>query len=190
MRRRGTITALWMIFPCGLLVSCVPKMTIEDVKGMRPRRPVGLEKLNAFVGRWQWEGEAELPGLDRPLKFTGTNRAKLECDGWCLVSREVGYLEELGETHGLATWAYDARRGKFRTTWADSMGSVGTGTAWYDEKTGTWHMRARSSSLSGKASAKGRVKFTDPETMEWQWTEYGRAGLVKTMELTGTSRRQ
>ena len=74
--------------------------------------------------------------------------------------------------------------------WADSMGSVGTGTAWYDDKTDAWHLWASSSSFSGKASAKGQVKFTDPETMEWQWTEYGRGSLVKTLELTGPSRRQ
>ena len=178
------------VLPGGLFAGCMPKMTIEDVKSMRPQRPAELGKLNAFVGQWEWEGNATFAGLDRTLCFTGKNEATLGCDGWCLVSREVGHMEELGETHGLATWAYDERCGRFRTTWADSMGSIGTGTAWYDETTDTWQFRTKSSSPFGKASGTGRVKFTDPNTMDWHWTEYATGGLIKTVDLSGISRRQ
>lgn len=99
-----------------VLTGCMAKMTIEDIRAMKPERPQELDKLNAFVGRWEWSGEAKIGGLDRPLKFTGRNEARWEGDGWYLVSHEVGNMEELGETQGMATWAYDARNKKFRTT--------------------------------------------------------------------------
>jgi hypothetical protein len=166
------------------------KMTIEDIRAMKPERPQELDKLNAFVGRWEWSGEATIGGLDRPLKFTGRNEARWEGDGWYLVSHEVGNMEELGETQGMAAWAYDARNKKFRTTWVDTMGTTGASTAWHDEKTDTWYMRTTGYGPFGKTSAKGIVKFADPNTMVWHWTEYAKGGLIKAMELTGTSKRQ
>lgn len=173
-----------------VLTGCMAKMTIEDIRTMRPERPQELDKLNAFVGRWEWSGEATIGGLDRTLKFTGRNEARWEGDGWYLVSREVGNMEELGETQGMAIWAYDAHGKKFRTTWVDTMGTTGASKAWHDEKTDTWHMRTTGYGPFGKTSAKGDIKFTDPDTMVWHWTEYAMGGLIKGMELTGTSRRQ
>jgi len=37
---------------------------------------------------------------------------------------------------------------------------------------------------------KGWVKNIDADTMEWCWTEYAMGGLVKTMEMCGTSKRK
>lgn len=173
----------------GLAAGCVPSLTIEDVKAMRPERPAELDKLEQFAGRWEWKGEARLAGLDKVLTFSGRNDASVEGDGWYLVSREVGHMEELGETKGMSTWGYDTRSKKFRTTWVDSMGSIGTGTAWYDAKADVWHLRANTRGPLGSIVGKGRVKFPDPNTMEWSWTDYAMGGLVKTMELRGTSKR-
>ena len=188
MIRRHLYIPVLAVAATVVLSGCMPKMTVEELKAMRPERPAELDKLNAFAGQWEWEGEVTMAGLDRKLRFSGKNEATWEGDGWYLVSREVGHMEELGETRGMGTWAYDVRSKKFRTTWVDSMGSFGTGTAWHDAASDTWHLRATSHGPFGKASAKGRVKFTDPNTMEWTWTEY--AGLSKTMELTGINRRR
>ncbi|MFQ5591412.1 MAG: DUF1579 family protein [Phycisphaerae bacterium] len=171
------------------IMGCMPKMSIEDMKAMRPRRPPELDKLNAFVGRWQWEGHGKIAGLDRPLRFTGERETQWEGDGWYLVTREVGNMEGLGESKLMAMWAYDARSRKFRLTWADSMGTIATGTARFDEKANTWHLRATSRSPSGTTVGRGRVRFPNPDTMEWDWTEYAMGGLRKTMELKGTCNR-
>ena len=49
-------------------------------------------------------------------------------------------------------------------------------------------MRATSHGAWGKSSMKGTAKFIDADTMEWNWTEH--MGLTKTMEMSGTSKRQ
>ena len=51
-------------------------------------------------------------------------------------------------------------------------------------------MRATSYGPFGKTTAKGTVTFTDPDSMEWNWTEYAMGGLMKTMHFTGTSKRR
>ena len=99
-------------------------------------------------------------------------------------------MGELGEMNGLETRMYDARAGKFRTTWVDSMGGSGTGLAWHNEKTNTWQIRSKMNTAFGKTTGKGEVQLVDANTMEWTWNEYVLGGLIKTMEMTGTSRRQ
>ncbi len=172
------------------LTGCMPHMTIEEMKSMMPQRPAELDKLNAFAGRWEFTGEAKMAGLDQVLKSSGTNEAKWEGDGWYLVSRGVFKLEDLGEMQGVETWTYDAHSKKFRSTWVDSMGSVGAGTARHDDKTNTWYMRATSHGPFGKTWIKGQVRSVDDNTMEWDWAEYAMWGFFKTMEMSGTSRRR
>ncbi len=87
-------------------------------------------------------------------------------------------------------WVYDVKGKKFRMFWADTMGGFGTGTLRYNKKTDVWHTNASINSRFGKTTGKGTIKFTDPDTMEWRWNEYAMGGLVKTMSLTGTSRRK
>lgn len=169
------------------LAGCAPKLTMDDLSAMRPQRPAELDRLDAFVGRWEWQGNAKIAGLDKTLWFTGQREAKWAGDGWYLVSHETGDMEGVGASKGLATWAYDAHRKKFRTTWADSMGTIALGTAWYDERTDTWQLRATSHTPSGTTHATGELRFVDADTFNWNWTEY--AGLTKALELTGTCRR-
>ena len=186
MIRKLTLASLAAI----VLTGCMPKMTIEDMKAMMPQRPAELDKLNAFAGKWEFTGEAKMAGLDEVLKTSGTNEANWEGDDWYLVSRGTFTMGELGEMQGLETWTYDAHSKKFRSTWTDSMGSVGTGTAKYNEKTNTWHIKATSHGPFGKSTIRGQVKFIDDNTMEWSWNEYAMGGLINTMEMSGTSRRR
>jgi len=76
----------------------------------------------------------------------------------------------------------------YRSTWVDSTGSTGTGETWHDEKTDAWQFRAISHVLWGGTSWKGHVEVVDENTMAWTFAEH--AGLIKTMEMTGTSRRR
>ncbi len=181
-----------LLASCASIVftGCMPKMTIEDMKAMMPQRPPELDQLKAFAGRWEYTGEAKMAGLDRLLKISGHGEAKWEGDGRYLVSHEVMSMEEFDEMRGMATWTYDAHSKKFRSTWVDSMGTIAIGTARHDERTNTWYMRSTSYGPFGKTLAKGRVEFTDPDTAVWRWTEYAMGGLVKTMEMTGTSKRK
>jgi len=163
---------------------------LEEMKQMKPQRPVELDLLKAFEGTWEGTGEAKFAGLDEVLKLHGVSEAKWDGDNWFLVNRGVFTMGELGDMKSVETWTYDTHSKIFRTTWVDSMGSTGTGTAWRDAKTGIWHMRAVTHGPFGKSSAKGTIKFADADTNEWTWTEYAMGGLMKTTEMHGTSRKQ
>ncbi len=187
---RARSIALGLPLLAVVMTGCAPKMTMEDLKAMMPQRPAELDKLNAFVGTWNSEAEAKMAGLDEPLRTTAQAEIKWEGDGWYLVSRETFTMGELGNSHGLGTWSYDMKHRVYRTSWVDSSGMTGMGKSWHDEKTNTWHMRGKSHGPWGTTTFKGSVTMTDPNTMTWNWTEYAMGGLMKVMEMTGTSSRQ
>lgn len=173
-----------------MITGCMPKMTIEDMKAMQPKRPGELDKLNAFVGDWEFEGEMKFEFLDEPIKTSGSSSTRWAGDNWYLIGDMVFDMGELGTMHGHETWTYDTHTKKYRQTWTDSMGSSGYGEGYYDEKTDTWYMKATSYMAFGKSTMKGHVKFLDADTMEWIWAEYAMGGLMKISEMTGTGRRQ
>lgn len=173
-----------------MLTGCMPKMTIEQMKAARPQRPAELDKLNKMVGTWEVTGEARMAGLDEVLETRGTSELKWGGDGWYLIEDNVFTMKGLGEMKAHGTWAYDAKAGKFRTAWLDTMGGIGVGTVWHNEKTDVWHMRAKSHSPFGTTTGKGSHRFIDDNTIEWTWTEYAMGGLFKTMEMKGTSKRK
>ncbi len=190
MLRTKVIPVVLLLSMCVVFAGCMPKMTLEEMKADMPKRPAELDRLNDFVGKWQFEGEMTMAMLveeDQPLKMSGHNEAKWEGDGWYLVSRGVMNMEPFGETQAIETWSYDAGSKKYRSSWVDSMGMIGYGEGTYDEKTKTWHMKATSYSAWGQSSMKGWAKFTGPDTMEWGWCEY--MGLMKTLDMKGTSKR-
>ncbi len=127
----------------GLLLSagCAPKMTMEDLRGMRPERPAALDELDRFVGAWEWEGTMKMTGLDEPLKVSGKSAVKWAGDKWYLQIQESASMQELGDTEGAGIWSYDAKAKKFRTSWVDSMGTTMHGTTWPDEESGVWKFR-------------------------------------------------
>jgi hypothetical protein len=170
-----------------LLCGCMPKMTIEEMKAEMPKRPAELDRLNAFVGKWQSTGEAKFAMLDETLETSGTSEAKWDDSRWFVVERGVFHMADFDEMAGLGTWTYDTKGKVYRSTWVDSMGAIGLGTSKYDEKSGTWKMKATSHGPFGKSTMKGWVKFIDDDTMEWWMAEY--QWLTKTMEMSGTSKR-
>lgn len=189
MKSRGYCLYALIVSTTFLLAGCMPKMTIEDLKAMKPQRPAELKELNAFTGHWTWKGTATMAGLDQPLTFDGTSDVTWEGDGWYLVSRETGNMQEMGETKGMGTWTYDTHAGKYRTTWVDSMGMVGMGTVKHESGSDVWHVKAKSYGPFGTSTAKGTITFTGPDSMQWSWKEYAFWGLMKVMELDGTGTR-
>ncbi len=170
-----------------LLTGCMPKMSMEDMQP--PERPAQLDMLDAFTGRWTMDGEMNMAGMDEAMKTSGTAEGKWDETKWFIVNRGNFSMDGMGDMVGVETWSYDAHSKKFRTTWVDSMGTMGHGTAWYDERAKIWHSRATGHGMMGKTSMKGTAKFVDDDTMEWWFAEYAMGGLMKTMEMTGTSRR-
>lgn len=188
MMRRNVCVPGLAVAAMVVLTGCTPKMTIEELKAMMPERPAELDKLNAFAGNWEMEGEARIAGLDEVLETTGSGEAKWEGDGWYLVGRSSFTMGELGEMQGQETWTYDTHSKKYRNTWVDSTGATGTGEARHDEKTDTWYFRGTTYGPFGKTFWTGHAKPIDETTWEWTFTEY--SGLMKSMEMTGTSRRR
>ena len=190
MIRKSTNYVVFAAMTSIFLAGCMPKMTIEEIKAMMPERPAELDKLNAFAGKWTFSGEAKMAVLDEVLPTSGTMESKWEGDGWFLVGTGKFNMGDIGNMEGRETWTYDAHSKKYRSTWVDSMGSTGIGESWIDDKTNTWYMKATSYGFMGKSYMKGWVRIIDDNTQEWEWSEYAMGGLIKTMEMKGTSKRQ
>lgn len=188
---RATMNRVLLVMMASLLMTgCMPKMTIEEMRAMTPPRPVELDKLNAFVGKWTFTGESKMAMLDEVIKTSGTGVTRWHESKRFLVGDAMFEMEGFDPMYGHETWTYDAHTGKYRSTWADSMGATGTGESWIDEATNTWYMKAKSHGPFGSTVMKGWVKIIDENTMEWVWTEYVMGGLFKTMEMKGVSKRQ
>ncbi len=179
-----------LVLATAVLTGCIPKMTMEQMKEMRPQRPVELDRLNMFAGSWESSSEATMAMLDEVMTSTGSSEAAWECDGWCLVERATLELEGLGKMVMTSIWSWDAKSKKYRSMWAGNDGGTAVGTASYCEETKTWRIKAKGRSSWGKSKAKGTVTFIDDDTMEWTWTEWDSLGLMKILDAKGTSKRK
>ncbi|MGB0715489.1 MAG: hypothetical protein ACPGXK_06405 [Phycisphaerae bacterium] len=185
------------LFSLGLfgivLTGCMPDMTLEEMKTMMDeemKRPSELDKLDMFVGNWSGDGEATFHMKEsRTIKFTGNSSMKWGGDGWYLVDEFDGNMEIFGKHVGLNVWTYDPGSKSYRTTWFGNGGQSGSGVAKYDEEKNIWTMNGKTESSWGTMNGKGTMKFTDKDTMVWEWTEFGPFGS-KVMEMKGTSHRK
>jgi len=179
---------------CGLLVlatGCMPKMTIEQMRKQRAKRPAELDMLNKFVGHWEGTGTGRMPMLEEEeLTSHGTEDVKWEGDGWYLVQYANYTMGGLGDLKGTMIWYWDFVDKKIKNIWVDTMGTMSVGSVKYNEKTGVWHMKSKSRGPWGRSAAAGTMKFTDDDTMEWTWTEWDGLKLMKFMEMSGLSHRK
>lgn len=189
MLRASTYRLLPILMACILLSGCMHKITIEKMREMTPPRPVELDKLDVFVGKWKITGETEMAILEEVVKTFGSGETKWNHNRTFLIGNYTFNMEGLDSMEAHETWTYDAHTGKYRSTWTDSMGATGTGVSWIDEKTNTWYTKAKSHGPMGATTMKGWVKIIDENTMKWVWTEYAMGGLIKTMEMKGISKR-
>ncbi len=187
MSRTTTVLAL-VLGTVGLgLTGCMPHMTMEDLKAMKPKRPAELDRLEQFVGKWQYTGECRMSGLDEPIKSGGTGQYEWAGDRGYLIGHGTMDIEPFGPTQMHEMWTYDSHDKKYRSTYVDGMGMIGMGESTYREKDQTWHMTATSYGPWGKSTMKGTMRFADPDTMEWTMQEH--QGLMKIMEMKGTGKR-
>ena len=187
MSRRNLMQTVGAVAACVFLSGCMSKMTIEEMKAHMPKRPVELDRLNAMVGTWEHEGVAKFSCLDQALKTSGRTECKWEGNGWYLLSNCDMKMENFDDTKMCEMWTYDIRAKKYRSSWADSMGMMGSGESTYDPITGTWHMTATNHTPWGRSVLKGKMRFLDDNTTEWSMTET--MGLQKVLEMSGKSKR-
>lgn len=190
MVKRNQLGLFGLVLFTGL-AGCMPTMTIEKMKAMTPERPVELDLLNMIAGQWEGTGTIKFTFLEEALETKSTNSATWECDNRVLVNRGTYEMGELGTMTGIDIWIWDDKAGKFRTHWFDSFGMTATGTAKYDEKTRTWHIKAKGKAPGGhKTIQEGTITYTDADTLEWTWSEWSSLKLFKIAEMSGTSQRK
>lgn len=189
MKARSMFTLALAGVTLAPVVGCMPKMTIEDIKAMRPQRPVELDKLNFLVGTWKGTSESTMAGIEGTMKGTGESTISWEADGWCLVER-AKFDGPMGTMHAVGVWTYDAKAKKYRVHFFDDWGGVATGTASHNAKTGTWKMQYKSKGPLGDSVGIGTFTLVDDDKIEWTWQEWDGLKMVKYMDMKGTNTRQ
>ncbi|MDM8004535.1 MAG: DUF1579 family protein [Phycisphaerae bacterium] len=187
MSRRNVMQTVGAVAACVVLSGCMPKMTIEEMKAHMPKRPVELDRLNAFVGTWEHEGVAKFSCLDQALKTSGRSEVKWEGNRWYLLGNCDMKMENFDDTKACEIWTYDIHTKKYRSSWVDSMGMMAAGEGTCDPITGTWHMTATNHTPWGASHLKGTMRFLDENTTEWSMTET--VGLQTILEMSGRSKR-
>ena len=172
---------------CAALAGCASQMTAAEMQEIMSERPAELDKLNAFVGKWEMTSAAESEMQDEPLTASGTMEAAWQGDGWYLVQNAVFRMGDDVEMKGIEIWTYDRHSKKYRFTWVGGGGAISAGVGTHDEDTNTWRIKAKGYGPLGKTSGKGEMTFIDDNTIEWSFSEY--SGLKKVMEMSGTNRR-
>ncbi|MCC6145134.1 MAG: DUF1579 domain-containing protein [Candidatus Hydrogenedentes bacterium] len=81
------------------------------------------EWLQQLVGEWTSEGEAYPPGMDEPIKFTGSETTKSIGGFWTISEGRSNMPGMPGEMVGVLTLGYDPAAKHYVGTWVDSMGS-------------------------------------------------------------------
>lgn len=173
-----------------VLVGCTPQLTMDDLKAMKPQRPVELDRLNAFAGDWESEAEMTIPGLDEVITGKGSSSATWECDGMMLVERSDFEMGELGSMSGITVYTWDPKSKVYRAWWFNSWGEFAAGTMRYNEAKKTWKLRAKSKGAMGTALSEMVVECVDENATEWTFTEWDSLRLCKHVEGKGVSTRK
>ena len=187
MSRMSRVCAVLAAVACIALTGCMKPTTIEKMKADMPERPSQLDRLDQFAGKWRIEGTTQFAMLDEPLKISGTSEYHWDGDRWYLIGDSVMNMEHFGDTKMLEAWTYDVHDTVYRSVGVDSMGATGSSVVKYNEKNDTWIMKGDGYGPFGKSKMMGEMRFPDPDTMEWTFTQ--KKGLTTVMEMTGTGKR-
>lgn len=183
----GSVVMFAFIMVAG---GCMPKLTMEDLKQMKPQRPVELDKLSDFLGTWESTATMTLTGLDEPLTGKGKETFSWACDGWCLLGQGQYEMGEMGTMHFVGVWTYDAKAKKYRIFMANSNGETETGSARFDAGDNEWEMKSKSRGPWGSMIGEGEMKIVKDGQMEWEFTARDAMWRMKVMEGSGTSMRK
>ncbi len=181
-----TLAVLWATLGTQ---GCATPTTASRAERQALQRIVALEKLNAFVGRWEVTGEARPVGLGRTVPFHGVNEVRPGGDGAFIVAQGETRSEGREPAQGMAIWTYDARGGRYRGVSISENGDAAMSTGWYDESTKTWHLRSNSRGSAGRMWWVGEVRFDNENTKTERWRGYRLGGFVKKVEISKTEHR-
>jgi hypothetical protein len=190
------MSSWWKVASLALVAGtagCAPKLTMEDLKQMRPARPAALDQLDQFVGVWSSEGTANIIGMDEPVKISGTSKAEWQGDKWYMVEDGEFRMGDMEPGKTKAIWAYDENRNRFRIFMVENMGTIGNGVIHYSERKNIWKMKSRGTGPMGNTKGVGTIKFLDANTMDFTWKEYARWDVFRLFEFAefrGTAKRQ
>ena len=169
----------------------MPKdMSLEDMRAMRPGRSAELERLDMLAGDWTTEGTVEFITAREPIHTTGENHSAWECDGRFLVERASFDMGALGPMTGISIWTWDAGARRYRMWWFDSFGESASGTARFDDRAMTWHIKTRGQNGFCRVRSRGTIRQIDCDTLEWTWRQNAFMGLFKIADMKGVSRRK
>jgi len=161
-----------------------------DMSTMKPpARPVELDQLEPWVGRWNATGEWTMDG--KTCKVNGTSTIAWECDKRALVEKSESEMEDMGKMSMMVVYTYDTDAKNFKTFFASSMGDANMGEMKRCEKGGCWRISGKGKNpMTGQTTwFEGCIKMPDNSTMEWTWSEWDSWKLKKLGEGKGTAKR-
>ncbi len=170
-------------------LGCIPKMSVEEIREFQPERPAELDRLSMFLGDWETRGTIELAMLDEPIATSGRNHAEWTLDGRAVEDKSELEMGPFGHVKGKTLWAWDAALGKYRMWWFDTLGETSEVVATFNQRTDTWHMKAKGQKYGRHTSGSGTIRRIDENTLEWTWNEASASGLIRFAKMRGTSRR-
>lgn len=194
MTTRTLSLALGLLTALALTAGC--QQPAHDMQAGPPPRPAELDRLESWAGTWTGTGECTIHTPEGPQKcnVTGTEYATWTCDKRFLMSNcEYDMGGEIGKMTGISMVTWDAKGGKYRSWWFDSMGTCAEGTMSFDEKNNCWTMKSKGHNpMTGEPTCgEGSFKVSaDGRSMEWTMTEWDSWKLKKSMEMKGTSTKQ
>lgn len=174
------------------LFGCQAKPMDMDQAMKPPPRPAELDRLEKLVGVWVGDATMKMHGSPDFMTSHGVETVSWEADGWVLISRFKYSMGDEDKMSGMGIWTWDPKAKKYRMWHFDSLGGSGVGTMTYDEEDDTWYFEGQGHNpyKGEKTVGEGWSKFTDANTQEWHWTEWGPWKLKKIMEGEGVSRRK
>ncbi|MCO6436751.1 MAG: DUF1579 family protein [Phycisphaerae bacterium] len=170
-----------------VLTGCMPKVTMEELKQMRPQRPVELDHLGAFVGTWESEATMTFAGMDEPITGKGHETMEWACDGWCLLGKGEYEMGDIGKMHTVSIWSYDAKADKYRMYMANDYGETESGMATYDPAEKEWDMWSKARTPHGHMANSGEITMVADGKMQWEFTARDAFWRFKIMEGSGIS---
>lgn len=168
-----------------------PQQNMQEMKP--PPRPAELDKLDRLLGRWEGTAEMKMPGVEEPMKSTGINRVEWACDKRVLMENLDLDLDDGSKMTGIGLWTWDPKRGRYRTWFFDSFGSVFQGWAKFANDSDTLNFKGQGTNpMTGKPTyGEGTLQFTTDNTMTWTWKEWDDPlKWGPATEMTGTSQKK
>ncbi len=128
-------------------------------------------------------------GKDIPDSFKGEMASTWAMDGRYIKSEGWHEFGGGAKSSMIEYITYDSKAKKFRTWYFSDYGERGESTMTPSDDGKSFKFKGTGVDMMGNSvSMTGSMRFVDNDTIEWDWAEY--QGLMQTMKIKGTSKRQ